>query len=291
MLDKVFEEGRKYVDSDFASVAYFGMAEAKLKLDDKATAIQYCRKAVDKAGTSEILVAHTLQRMYVLLGAEEALTYCKEKLEANPDSLAANFAMFNLTKNNGEYNRAVGYIDKCLLIIGPDSPNRVNYIMEKAEVLTLAYNKTSDNNYLKKAVAEYESLLVEMPNNTIVLNNLAYMLANINERLTEALQYAERSLQARPNSPDFLDTYAYLLHKNGRNLEAAESLQAALQQYESQQVRIPADVYEHLGMVNEKLGAQTEALAAYKQALQIGADNLPRATEQRITSAIERLSR
>lgn len=289
-LDKVFEEGRKYVDSDFTSVAYFAMAEAKLKLDDKATAIQYCRKAVDKAGTSEILVAHTLQRMYAILGVEEALTYCKEKLEANPDSLAANFAMFNLTKINSEYNKAVGYIDKCLLIIGPDSTNRVGYIMKKAEILTLAYHKTSDNNYLKKAIAEYESLLVEMPNNTSVLNNLAYMLADINERLTEALQYAERSLQARPNRPDFLDTHAYVLHKNGRDSEAAESLQAALQQYESQQVQIPPDVYEHLGMVNEKLGAQAEAIDAYKQALLIGADNLPGATEQRIMSAIERLS-
>ena len=267
------------------------MAEAKLKLDDKATAIQYCRKAVDKAGTSEILVAHTLQRMYVLLGAEEALTYCKEKLEANPDSLAANFAMFNLTKNNGEYNKAVDYIDKCLLIIGPDSTHRVNYVMEKAEVLTLAYYKTSDNNYLKKAVAEYESLLVEMPNNTRVLNNLAYMLAKNDERLTKALQYAERSLQARTNGPDFLDTYAYVLHKSGRNSEAAESLQAALQQYESQQIQVPAEIYEHLGMVNEKLGAQAEALAAYKQALQAGAGKLPKAVEQRITSAIERLSR
>ena len=289
-MDKVFEEGRKYVDSDFTSVAYFAMAEAKLKLDDKATAIQYCRKAVDKAGTSEILVAHTLQRMYAILGVEEALTYCKEKLEANPDSLAANFAMFNLTKINSEYNKAVGYIDKCLLIIGPDSTNRVGYIMKKAEILTLAYHKTSDNNYLKKAIAEYESLLVEMPNNTSVLNNLAYMLADINERLTEALQYAERSLQARPNRPDFLDTHAYVLHKNGRDSEAAESLQAALQQYESQQVQIPPDVYEHLGMVNEKLGAQAEAIDAYKQALLIGADNLPGATEQRIMSAIERLS-
>jgi Tfp pilus assembly protein PilF len=116
------------------------------------------------------------------------------------------------------------------------------------------------------------------------------MLANINERLTEALQYSERSLQARPNRPDFLDTYAYVLYKNGRNSEAAESLQAALQQYESQQIQIPADVYEHLGMVNEKLDAQAEAIAAYKQALQIGAGQLPKATELRITSAIKRLS-
>ena len=289
-LDKVFEESRIYVDGNFAHIAYFRMAEAKMKLGDKATAVQYCRKAVDKAGTSEIRVAHAVQRMYTLLGAEEALTYCKEKLEANPDSLAANFAMFNLTNIKGEYNKAVSYMDKCLLIIGPDSPQRVNYIMEKAKVLTLAYNKTSDNNYLKKAIAEYESLLVEMPNNTSILNNLAYMLANNNERLTEALQYAERSLQAKPNSPDFLDTYAYVLHKNGRNSEAAESLQAALQQYGIQQVRIPAEVYEHLGLVNEKLGAQAKAIAAYKQALQAGEDNLPKAIEQRITLAIERLS-
>jgi len=289
-LDKVFEEARKYVDSYFAPIAYLRMGEGKLKLGDRRHAIQYCRKAVDKAGTSTILVVQTLQRMYTLVGPEEVLTYCKERLEADPDSLAANFAMFNLTKINDEYNKAANYMDKCLQIAGPDGPHRVNYIMEKAEVLTLAYNKTSDNNYLKKAIAEYESLLAEMPNNTIILNNLAYMLAKNDERLTEALQYAERSLQARPNSPALLDTYAYVLHKNGRNLEAAKSLQAALQQYETQQVRIPADVYEHLGMVKEKLGAQAEALAAYKQALQIGAVKLPKATEQRIKSAIERLS-
>ena len=164
-LDKVFEEGRKYIDSDFAPIAYLGMAEAKLKLGDKATAIQYCRKAVDKSGTNETQIVHTLQRMYELLGMEEAMMYCKERLEAEPDSHAANFAMFNLAKSNSEYNKAVGYIDKCLQIGGLNNPHRANYIMQKAEVLTLAYNKTSDNNYLKKAIAEYESLLVEMPNN------------------------------------------------------------------------------------------------------------------------------
>ncbi len=289
-LDRVFEEGRKYVEDDFAHIAYLRMAEAKLKLGDRATAIKYCRNAVDKAGTSEFIVADTLERMYKLLGEKETLTYCKERLEADTDSLAANFSMFHLAKINGECNKAVDYIDKCLMIVGTDSPKRVNYIMGKAEVLTLAYNKTSDNSYLKKAVAVYESLLVEMPNNMSILNNLAYMLANIDDRLADALKYAELSLQARPNNPDVLDTYAYVLHKNGRDLEAADSLQSALQQYESQQVQIPAEVYEHVGMVNEKLGEKDKALTAYKQALKIGADNLPKTTEQRIKAAIERLS-
>ena len=289
-LNKVFEEGGKYVEGDFAHIAYLSMAEAKLKLGDKATAIQYCRKAVDKAGKNEILVAQTLQRMYMLLGAEEALTYCKDRLEANPESLIANYAMFNLAKMNSHYSKAEASIDKCLAIAGPDSPNRIKYVMEKAEILTLAYHKTSDNQYLKKAIAEYESLLIEMPKNISALNNLAYMLADNNEKLTEALQYAERSLQARPNSPAFLDTYAYVLYKNGKYMEAAESLQASLQQYETQQIQIPAEVYEHVGMVEEKLGAPTKAIAAYKQALQTGAGKLTKATEERITSAIERLS-
>ena len=290
-LDKVFEEGRLYVDdSDLAPFAYFRMAEAKMKLNDRATAVQYCRKAMDKAQSSETLMAQTLQRMYSLLGPDETLAYCKEKLQANPDSLPANYIMFNLTKNNGEYNKAAEYIDKCLKIIGPDNLKKTDYTMQKAETLILAYNKTSDNNYLKKAIAEYESLLVEMPNNISVLNNLAYMLAKNNERLNDAIQYAERSLQARPNYPAFLDTYAFVLHKNDKNAEAAEFLQAALQQYESQQIQIPYDVYEHLGMIKEKLNAKAEALAAYKEALQLGAGKLPKTAEQQIMSAIERLS-
>jgi tetratricopeptide (TPR) repeat protein len=289
-MDKFFEEAGKYVDGDFASVTFVKMAEAKLKLGDKETAIQYLRKAVDKAGTDEILVSNILQRMYTMLGAEEVLMYCKERLTTNPDSLAANMAMFNLKTINGEYNNAADYIDKCLQIIGPNSPDKVNFITKKAETFTLAYSKTSDNNYLKKAVTEYESLLAEMPNNPDILNNLAYMLAEENVRLAEALEYSKRACEARPNDPGVLDTYSYLLYKNGRLSEAVEFLQSALQQYEQNRISAPSEVYEHLGMIKEGLGSVDEALAAYKQALEIGAEGLSEVTSGRIKAAIERLS-
>ncbi len=292
-FDKVFEEGGKYVGRDLAPIAYLRMAEAKLKLGDKTIAIEYCRKAVDKAGTNEIFADKVSQRMYSLLGAEEVLRHCEERLKANPDSLAANLTMFNLAKINGEYNKALGYIDKCLQITGPGSSARVDYTLKKSEVLHLAYEKTSDNNYLKSAIAAYESLSVEMPNSMSVLNNLAYMLAQNNERLGEALTFARRALDARPNNPGFLDTYAYVLYKNGRSSEAAEFLQAALQQYEQNNIPVPAEVYEHLGQIREELGAEAEALAAYKQALEIvlnSADKASKAARQRITSAVERLT-
>jgi len=289
-LNKFFEEAGKYVDSDFAPGVYVKMAEAKLKLGDRETAVQYLRKAVDKTGTDEALVSNILQRMYTLLGAKEVLTYCKERLKTNPDSLAANMTMYNLKKINGEYNNAADYIDKCLQIIEPNSPDKVNYIMRKAEIFTLAYSKTSDNNYLNKAISEYESLLDEMPNNPEALNNLAYMLADENARLNEALEYSKRAHELKPNDPGFLDTYAYILHKNGRSSEAAEFLQSALQLYEQSRITAPPDVYEHLGMIKEELGLVDEAIAAYKQALEIGAMGLPEIVKQRIKAAIERLS-
>jgi tetratricopeptide (TPR) repeat protein len=113
----VIDEGGKYVNGDFATIAYLRMAEAKLKGGDRATALQYCRTAVDKAGTNEIFVSGALRRMYSLLGAKEALGYCEEKLKEKPDSLEIRLAMFNLTKMNGEYERAIGHIEKCLKIV------------------------------------------------------------------------------------------------------------------------------------------------------------------------------
>jgi len=289
-LDKVFEECRKYLDGGLASIAYLRMAQAKLKLGDKITAVEYCQKAVDKAGENETLASEVLRRMFLMLGPDEVLKYCRQKLETNPDSIAANFAMFNLAKINNEYDEAMGYIDKCIELTDPDSLRRVDYKMKKADILTLAYEKSSDKSYLRTAITVYESLLTKMPNNTIILNNLAYWLSESNERLPEALRYAKRALDAKPNNPGFLDTYAYVLHKQGKNSQAAEFVAAALQQYQQNNILVPAVVYEHKGMIKEKLEAKDEALAAYRQALEVGADRLSQKAKQRINKAIERLS-
>jgi predicted Zn-dependent protease len=162
---------------------------------------------------------------------------------------------------------------------------------KKAEILTLAYQGSSDNKYLEMAVADYESLLAKMPNNTSVLNNLAYMLALSNERLPDALKYAETVYGLMPNDPGVLDTYGYVLHKNGKHPEAAERLAAAVQQYEQNKVDAPPDVYEHLGMVKEALGDKVAALSEYSRALEIGASRLTDKDKERINKAIERVSR
>ena len=289
-LDQVFQECGKYLDGSLASIAYLRMAQAKLKLGDKMTAVEYCHKAVDKAGEDETLASEVLLRMLLMLGPDEVLKYCRQKLETNPDSIAANFAMFNLAKINNELDKAIDYIEKCIQLTDTESPHRVNYAMKKADVLTLAYERSSDKNYLSAAITVYKSLLTKMPNNTIILNDLAYFLAENNERLPEALQYARRALDEQPNNPGYLDTYAYVLHKKGDNSQAIEFVAASLQQYQQNNVLVPAEVYEHKGLIKEALGAKNEALAAYRQALDAGEDGLSQKARQRINKAIERLS-
>jgi len=289
-LNKLFEQAAKYVDGYCAPIAYLRMAEAKMKLGDRTDAIQYCRKAIDKAGTDETFVFNILQSMHALLGQKQVEKYCDERLRTAPNSLAANYTMFNLANINGQYNKAIQYIDRCLEIIQPDNPLNVDYTMSKARVLNAAYSKTSDKNYLQQAISTYESLLDKMPNNTTVLNNLAYMMAENNERPADALKYAKHAYQTRPNDPSLMDTYAYTLYRNDRFDEAAELVQSALQQFEQGKIAVPADVYEHLGMIKEKLGLGNEAIAAYKQALEAGQNKLSEAAMQRIEAAIERVS-
>ncbi len=290
-LDKVFESARDYINSGLAPIVYFRMAQAKLALGDRETAVDYCHKSVDAAEHNQTMASEVLLRMYFLLGAEEVSKYCEEKLKADPSSLPANYTMFNLAKISGEYKKALLYIDKCIVLSDQGGKERVNFMVKKAEVLTLAYERSSDKKYLGMAITEYESLFAKMPNNTSVLNNLAYMLADNNERLPRALEYAEKAVELKPNDPSVLDTYAYVLHKNGKNSEALEKLAFAIQQYEQNNAVAPAEVYEHLGMVREASGAKQEALTAYKDALEIGGQQLSDSIKQRLTKAIERLSR
>ena len=292
-LERVFEEGRKYAEGRFAHIAYLRMAQAKILLGDRSTAAEYFRKAVDKAGANEALAADIMLKMSFVLGRQEVQDYCMQKLQGNPNSLAANLTLFNLAKMNGRYEDAIGYIDRCIALAGPDSPGKIGYTMQKAEILIQAYDKSSDKDYLKTAIAEYESLLAKMPTNTdvaTVLNNLAYVLAENNERLAEALEYVKRGLSAKPNNPVLLDTYAYVLLKNGQVAEAAESLAAAMQYFEQDGIAVPAEVFEHNGMIKEKQGAKAEALAAYRQALKAGQNRLSEKAMRRIEEAVLRVS-
>ena len=93
-----------------------------------------------------------------------------------------------------------------------------------------------------------------------------------------------------PNEPEILDTYAYVLEKNEQYLKAEQFLQMSMHQFEVRRKRITWQMYERLGDIKEKLGANIQALAAFKQALEVGIEEIPEEDNLRITEKIERLS-
>jgi tetratricopeptide (TPR) repeat protein len=289
--DKLLQEGAKFIDGNLAPVAYFRMAEGKIKLGDRATAIQYCRMAIDKASDNTTMTAQVIEYAYQLIGKNETETICSQKLNDQPKTLAANWAMYNLAKLKGDYNKAVEYIEICNNLSSNDSDMWFDCTLKKAEALIMGYYKTSDNKYLKDAMNAYESLLAKMPTNTYVLNNVAYLLAENNQDLNKAMEYAKRACDTKPDDPMYLDTYAFVCCKVGKYSEAAQFAQAAIQQYEAQQIEIPVEVYEHLGQAQEKLGETSKARAAYEQALDIGGENIQKPLKERITAEIEQLDK
>ncbi len=287
--DKLSAEASKYIDGDLAFVAYYWMAAARMKLGDRQNAVAYCSKSLQKAQENTAITAETVNKIYSLIGGQDTERLCKQMLADNPDSLPPNLTMFSLCRIKGDYNAALEYIDKCIMNTSTEQRAWSAYTMQKAITLVQAYMKTSDNSYLKEALGAYESLLEKMPNNTTVLNNVAYILADNNQDLDKALEYAKRAYEAKPNDPEYLDTYALVLHKKGRSSEAVQFERAAIQQYEAQQPSTPAEAYEHLGQFHEQLGELSQARSAYEQALETGGDNMPEAVKQRLTAAIGRL--
>ncbi|MFA5292057.1 MAG: tetratricopeptide repeat protein [Phycisphaerae bacterium] len=288
--DQLLAEATKHLDGVFAPIAYERMAEAKAYTGDKETAIQYFRRALEKAGTNENYIVEILRIMNNVVGFDETIKWCNEKLQSQPDSLAVNLALFNLYNMNQQYNKAIEYVDNCIRIAVDNERIRQMCQTSKAGILLAAFNKTSDKEYLKKAIEEYESILQEQPTNITVMNNLAYIYAEYNIDLDKAVEYGEKAYKAVPNNEGVLDTYGYVLLKKNRAAEADEFLQRSLQQYELKKMNAPVEVYEHIAMVKEKLGRNNEALDAYKRAIEVAGKNVSQDDKDRISAAIERLS-
>jgi len=225
-----------------------------------------------------------------MLGPEEVQEYCRQRLEGDPDSLVANYVLYYLANSSGDYYKAMGYLDRCIEVSEPDSQDYINALVEKGSLLAAIYQRYSDNTYLEQAITTWEMILEKMPENTKVLNNVAYLLAGDEKRLPQALEYAKRALEQSPDNPGVLDTYAYVLYRNSRFDEAAENARAALQQYEAQQAVAPVEVYEHLGMIMGEIGQKDEAIGAYQKALELGKDSLSEERKRQINEAIEKLS-
>lgn len=91
--------------------------------------------------------------------------------------------------------------------------------------LATAYQNTEEYG---NATSEYEKILKDSPDNTAVLNNLAWLYSlNDNQK---ALDYAEKAYRLTQTDPGILDTYGWILVQQGQVVKGRRLLEQALDQ-------------------------------------------------------------
>lgn len=254
-----------WIDGPLAPVAYANMAVAQFKLGQQDKAETFFFTALDKSGSADLFQEKVLSLMVDTMGQEAANRW----IQKNPTALPNLLAAYRLAARNEQYNRGVELMDQCLAKTTPEQPQWVGLTFKKANLLTQAYAKTSDRDYLNKAIDLFEQILKIYPNNPSILNNLAYMMAANNQQIEQALQYARQAHQNDPGNPVYLDTYGFAQLKAGQSKPAEESILRALHLYDVVGEPIPWDVYNHLGMAQEALDEPVKALESFQKALSL----------------------
>ncbi len=133
-----------------------------------------------------------------------------------------------------------------------DLLNWVNQRPRDAQARMYLAGRLLDEGFYDEAIYQYEVLLVERPQDPVLLNNLAWLFHKKDDRRDVA--YAEQALASAPSEPAIMDTLGWILLNRGE-LERAKSILAdALE-------RAPddPDIAYHFAAALEQTGKRQEA--------------------------------
>lgn len=113
------------------------------------------------------------------------------------------------------------------------------------------------------AIDEFVKAIELNPDNSAALNSLSYVYAQRGENLDEALSLVKKALAIEPSNGAYLDTLGWVYFKRG-------DFDSALRYLENASVLFrDAEIFEHLGDVNFKLGKFEDAIKNWRKAIEI----------------------
>jgi uncharacterized protein (TIGR03790 family) len=115
-----------------------------------------------------------------------------------------------------------------------------------------------------KAIARYRRLYELVPDNPVVLNNLAFALAVRKNNAAEALPLAEKAYSLAKGASSIADTLGWIYHLNGQDDKAAKLLEDAVRS----NPRNP-EVHLRFAIVSEAVGNKLAAEVGLQRALEI----------------------
>lgn len=148
------------------------------------------------------------------------------------------------------------------------SPDDIEQVLQRAKAaaksnqqfqVLVAALKSLAGDY-QEAIRMSRDVLQREPNNSLAMNNLAYLIAAKEQRYEEALKLVRRAIELEGPQPTLLDTEGYILLAAGKPNEAVRTLQEAV-------VDDPTPVsYLHLAQAYLAAGKRTDAITAMAEA-------------------------
>ena len=225
------------------------------------------RQALYNAKGNWTAYTRVTKAMQTMLGLDGAIESSELLTSTNPGNnpnrillaMLLNLrAQQQLAKNqeaqaNADMSRAAGLLQSVVSQANLSMPIRLTAERHLAEI----YNQMGMHT---QAVDMYTKVLRAFPNDHVILNNVAYILADTLNKPEEALGYIERALHQNSQEPQLLDTYGWILLKAGQVDLAVEKLQ------QSVSIQPLAVSYYHLGMAFKEMANSRRALQALREA-------------------------
>jgi tetratricopeptide (TPR) repeat protein len=194
----------------------------------------------------EFIMASLIQKEFVQAG--DALYKAKKRFPA---------MTLRLKLLEGEYYFQTGKIKKAALLLeqvvhSKRAQKVKNLYLQACTTLAFCYDALG---YRQKSIRLYETVLDLEPDNILMMNNLAYVLALQGKELPRAKEFALKVVALEPANAGYLDTLGWVLFQMGEYEKAREILEKAMQMspFETEIVGHLEKVYEKLGNLEKSL--------------------------------------
>lgn len=213
-------------------------------------------------GSEDVTIYSQIISYYLSKEDYDGLIQYGQKTVARIDSFSIAYYGMGLAYTFKEENQpAIASLESALSVAG-------NFYLDnfKSEIYSLIGDAHHRMKHHQESDQAYDSALNYNPRNATALNNYAYYLSLRNERLTTALEMSEKSLTIEENQPSYLDTYGWIHYQLGNYEEAQQYIRKAIELSPSPS----AELWEHLGDVELKLGNIVKAKELWKIAIESG---------------------
>lgn len=241
------------------------LAGAHMKLQQKAEAIKELEEAMIGAANERVGTADAvLERAARYLGVADTTTLLRtclkivEGKKESEDRLKTVLARVLVAMpDKAARDEGIALADSVIGGTNPRSPVNTTARIAKASALDAAGDYDG-------AIAVYESVVKDAPENPAAVNNLAYLLVERKNKAAEALPYAERAVRLAPTDVNVLDTVG-TVHLRNSNLSQAEAVLREAVRLAPESVAANF----HLGETIARAGRPTEARQYFDRVVEL----------------------